>query len=110
MFEVTAFLRQSWGQANGHGHPWQVLLQDGCAHELPRALDGRRILRRWRRGDDRWHGLRLREERRVYNAPVDRKCRERDDRRADGNRERILQGGFHARSVAETGRGVFTDP
>ena len=69
-----------------HRHPGQVLLQDGCAHELPRALDGRRILRRRRRVDDRWHVLRLREERRGHSDRMGQKCRERGNEDADGQR------------------------
>ena len=47
-------------------------------------LDGRRILRRRRRVDDRWHLLRLLKKRRGHNNPVGQKCRERGD--GDGKR------------------------
>ena len=72
--------------ADGHGHPGQVLLQYRRPHELPRAPDGRRVLRRRRRVDDRWHLLRLREERRGHSDPVGQKCRERGDDDANGKR------------------------
>ena len=101
-----ALLRQgSGGQADAdrHGHPGQVLLQYDRPHELPCALDGRRILRRRRRVDDRWHLLRLREERRSHNDVVGQKCRERGDDDADGKRR---AGSPHREPVA---RGPHTE-
>ena len=55
-----ALLRGGYGRqadTDCHGYSGQVLLQYGLPHELPRALDGRRILRRRRRVVDRRHRL-----------------------------------------------------
>ena len=79
------------------------MIQYGGAHELPRALDGRRIWRRRRRVDDRWHLVRLREERRGHNDLVGQKCRERGDDDANGKRG---AGSPHRQPVA---RGLHTE-
>ena len=87
---LAELVEHVWVHANlptdRHRHPWQVLRQDGRAHELPRALDGRRMWRRRRRIDDRWHVLRLCEQRRGHRDRMRQKCRERRHEKADGQR------------------------
>jgi hypothetical protein len=40
---VEAFRVEADAGTDRRGHPGQVLLQYGSAHQLPRALDGRRV-------------------------------------------------------------------
>jgi hypothetical protein len=116
----TAAICQGSGARAGthrHGHPGQVLLQDGRAHDLPRALDGRGILWRRRRAGDRWHLRRLREERHpgagswlvVCVGQIDAHGGERQPEGDKGEGlHRFSVVVFMPRSVTGPGRGVLT--